>query len=90
VVVSVVNATGYGKDVEFKADATADRILTYAGYDRTQLQAILSLLPDGGGMSPHPSNKDRKAALDILQKKDAEFAGKAAPDNTEQLKAARK
>jgi hypothetical protein len=65
---------------EMEADAMAARILSFAGYDVSEFEKLVSSLPDGGGsLTKHPSNKDRLAEIARVKAEYADFAaaGKA-------------
>ncbi len=54
---------GNGDDFEFAADGTAYELMVFSGYDPREFEKLIVKLPDGGFLSPHPSNKDRLAKL---------------------------
>lgn len=71
---------GNGPEFEHAADATAYELLVFAGYDPAEFEKLLAKLPDGGFLTPHPTNKDRLAKLDPKRKEYSDWAaGLKAP-----------
>lgn len=60
--------TGYGRDLEFKADAEGTYILYDAGYDAGSISKYLSTMPGRAPTrwSAHPESAERIAALEPL------------------------
>jgi hypothetical protein len=90
--VELLSAVGNGADTdsarrnEFSADEAAGRYMSFAGYDPLEYERFIGRLADGGGLfQPHPSNKDRMAALAKARGGDVFFEAKAAPALTAEL-----
>lgn len=64
---------GAAKEQELEADKTALELLLSAGYDSTQLDALLAKLPDLK-FSAHPPGKERIEALKALRTGEGEYA----------------
>lgn len=72
-------SVGFGPDFEFEADKVAWETLVFTGYDPNEFEKLLAKLPDGGFLTPHPSNKDRIAKLAPVKAEYADFGGLKAP-----------
>lgn len=71
---------GNGPEYEYAADATAYDLMVFSGYDPNEFEKLLSKLPDGGFLTPHPGNKDRVAKLAPRKSEYADWAsGLKAP-----------
>jgi Zn-dependent protease with chaperone function len=77
---------------EFAADEAAGKYMSFAGYDPAEYEKLIAKLADGGGIfQPHPSNKDRIAALaQVRTKGEVFFPASAAPSFTTELSAVKK
>jgi Zn-dependent protease with chaperone function len=96
-IVSGLTKVGNGADAEsarkneFAADEAAARYMSFAGYDPAEYEKLIGKLADGGGIfQPHPSNKDRIAALAKARADDTFGGVKAAPAFTTELQAVKK
>jgi hypothetical protein len=96
-IVQALVSVGNGADKEsarkneFAADESAAKYMSFAGYDPAEYEKLIAKLADGGGIfQPHPSNKDRIAAL-AKYRDDEQFKGAlAAPAFTTELQAVKK
>jgi hypothetical protein len=96
-IVNTLLSVGNGADKEsarkneFAADEAAARYMAFSGYDPAEYEKLIGKLADGGGLfQPHPSNKDRIAALAKARAEDKFFEAKAAPTFTTELQAVKK
>lgn len=79
------------KKNEYAADRSAAEIMSFAGYDPKEYEKLIAKLADGGGIfQPHPSNKDRIAALSKARAEGQIFEAAGVPAFTNELQAAKK
>lgn len=85
--------TGFGNEAEYDSDKTAFQLMVFGGYDYKEFEKLLTKMPDGAFLSPHPKNTDRVAALEKLAKDDfKDFVGDTlkAPANAKEYDALKK
>jgi hypothetical protein len=70
-----VASSGLGPDQERDADATAAKLMIFAGYDVREFESLLGKLPDGAFLTPHPSNASRVAVVAQVRQEFEDFAG---------------
>lgn len=73
-IVDSLAADGYGEH-EKEADATATRLVTFAGYDVSEYEKVVAALPEGAGQIKHPPNKERLEVIAGVKAENADFAG---------------